>query len=336
MVEWVSMIKRAAVLVLLLVCSPACGWFINGADPILPAATLIPTLFIAPQGSSSQRISPAPPEKPAPTETLWTGPEQPPPVTGRMSAIPGYMQNDPAFGGLPGAEEDDPGSMYCAPAAVSNSLMWLDDNNGFDDIVKEDSENRKFDQFRLILELSKPDYLNTNEKLGTSHANILEGLERFLNERGYQYEALAHQGWMPVPEEYDQGDLVSLDWMKEGLRGCGSVWFSAGFYEYFPDFDIYRLKRSHMVTLVGFSPEGRGEYSNALIVHDPLQGDGSEPENLYIQAERIDSGVIEGSALGLPRPAEGYYRLEGLSIGDAEIAILNSAIVLKMPGDCPD
>jgi len=331
----VIMIKRAAVLVLVLVCSPACGYFINGADQILPAATKIPTLFIAPQGNSSLRISPALPEKPAPSETLRAGLEQPPPVTGRMSAIPGYRQNDPAFGGLPGAEEDDPGSMYCAPAAVSNSLMWLDDN-GFEDIVKEDSEDRKFDQFRLILELSKPDYLNTNVKLGTSHANILEGLERFLNERGYLYEELGHQGWMPVPEEYNRGDLVSLDWMKEGLRGCGSVWFSAGFYEYFPEFDIYRLKRSHMVTLVGFSPKGKGEYSNALIVHDPLQGDGSEPKNLYIQAERINSGVIEGSALGLPRPAEGYYRLEGLSKGEAEIAILNSVIVLKMPGDCPD
>jgi hypothetical protein len=223
--------------------------------------------------------------------------------------------------------------MYCAPAAVSNSLMWLDDQ-GFEDIVISDTEDRKYDQFRLILELSSPEYLNTNVEIGTSHANILEGLERFLSGRGYENQSLSHQGWMPVPDEFNRGEQVSLEWMQDGLRGCGSVWFSIGFFDYQPEFDIYTLKRSHMVTLVGFGHNGRGSNSNILIIHDPLQGNEAFRDEITLQAEILEGGVLEGSALGLPRPADGYYRLEGIERGEGEFAILNSAIVLKMPGEC--
>jgi hypothetical protein len=141
---------------------------------------------------------------------------------------------------------------------------------------------------------------------------------------------------MPVPEAYNQGEFVSLDWMGEGLRDCGSVWFSIGLFDYHPEFDIYTLKRSHMVTLVGIETDGMGLNPNVLIIHDPLQGNGPSTGEVYLRAEEIDRGVLEGSALGLPRPAVGFFRLEGMENGEEEIAILNSAIVLKMPGDCPD
>jgi len=315
--------------------SLAYGCLKNTPGLYVISPTRVPTLFIPPYKSSSPPATPAALVSVTPTENTLPEYEALDVFTKRMHSIPNYQQYDPAFGGLPSPENGVPGIMYCVPAAVSNSLMWLDDN-GFENIVKQESSDRKFDQFQLILELSKPEYLNTNVEIGTSHANILEGIERFLGERGYEYKFLGNQGWMPVPEKYNQGELVSLEWMKEGLQDCGSVWFSIGYYEYNPDYDIYKLERSHMVTMVGFGFDGNGVNKNALIVHDPLQKDRGEPENVFLIAEEISSGVMEGSALGLPRPAQGFYRLEGMVSGGDEIAILSSAIVLKLPGVCPD
>ena len=103
-------------------------------DRNLPASSLVPTVFIPPNEDRRPERTITPDASLNLTETTIPADNSPKAFSDRIKTIPGYKQNDPAYGGLPGPQDGDPGSMYCAPAAVSNSLMWLDDQ-GFENIV---------------------------------------------------------------------------------------------------------------------------------------------------------------------------------------------------------
>ena len=73
------------------------------------------------------------------------------------------------------------GQQFCAPVAVSNSIMWL--------------ANLEYGQVELIEKLASSNYMNTNLQNGTGTTGVLNGVDRIARELFGSYERLEYQGW---------------------------------------------------------------------------------------------------------------------------------------------
>jgi len=83
------------------------------------------------------------------------------------------------------------GQQYCAPTAVSNSIIWLSHN-----------ENK---QLNLIRKLASKSYMNTNLKNGTGTTGLLRGVEKIAQELFGSYQLLEYKGWRKHPKSYSKG-----------------------------------------------------------------------------------------------------------------------------------
>ncbi|WP_028580206.1 hypothetical protein [Desulfogranum japonicum] len=241
--------------------------------------------------------------------------------------IPDYLQTDSAYGGLPGG-----GTQYCAPVAVSNSMMWLDDH-GFPDLASNTSDRKK-DQFDVAQTLGSSAYLNTSLIDGNSAEDILLGVKKYILSKGYNYTRLQYQGWRYHSSEFSTNvNIPDLEWIQQGLLGNGSVWLNIGWYEYDSASDVYTRIGGHWVTLVGYGSDGVAINPDYLIVHDPSPRAGSTFANEYVLTSQISSGKLQGNYIGLPRSAAGFLTLsDGMHIkSTADYGIIDGVIVLDMP-----
>jgi hypothetical protein len=259
------------------------------------------------------------------------------PYLGKMSSLPDYLQTDPAYGGLP-----ENGRMYCGPVAVANSIMWLDEH-GYDRLVP-DTADRKKDQFELISLLGSSVYMDTAPESGTSLGGFLNGVHRYVLDRGYPHAQLAYQGWRDHGTAFGTGVVVpDLTWTKAGIRGTASAWLNIGWYTYDPESDEYTRRDGHWVTLAGYGQDDRLENPTYLVIHDPAWGTGTSIRNHYLLLERIEGGTLVGPYRGLPHDATGYYQVirrttletagmwERTVRAGATIGILDGVAVLDMP-----
>ncbi len=235
----------------------------------------------------------------------------------KIYAIPDYTQTDPSYGGFP-----EGGVNYCAPASVSNSLMWLA-NNGFDKLAPN-TIDRKKDQFDVILNLGT-NYMNTDPFDGTNVYSVLTGVRNYFSDKGYKDFLLKYQGWRDHTAESDMGILVpDMTWIKSGIENLGSVWLNLGWYTYDGNKDEYNRIGGHWVTLAGAGYDGNPDY---LVIHDP----NTCYSNQFVLPARIASGTLTGSSSGLPRSAAGFYKMNnGMRINSrADFGILDGAVVLS-------
>jgi len=249
-----------------------------------------------------------------------------PPYVEKLEQIPDLTQTDPN-GGLPGG-----GIFYCAPVAVSNSMVWFADN-GFERLMP-DITDRKKAQFEIARRLGSKRYMDTSLKTGSDADGVLKGVSRYLISSGYKNFSLEYQGWCRHPRFFStRVKIPQIDWIKRGLRGDSAVWLNAGWYRYLPAGNQYYRFGEHWLTLAGYGVDrsGRGD-DNVLIVHDPAPRAGTEQRHNFIRLQPITSGRLVGKAEGLGRSAVGYYMLAGdmRRHRRADFAILDGAVVLKM------
>jgi hypothetical protein len=245
----------------------------------------------------------------------------------KINSIADYLQTDPAYGGLPGS-----GLQYCAPTAVSNSIMWLD-NNGFNNLVAN-TQDRKRDQFDVTTVLGSPGYMNTSLEIGTGVNELLIGTKNYVHARGYQYVRLQYEGWRYHSQEFATGiSIPDMQWINNGVRGNGSVWINIGWYTYNATSDGYARTGGHWVTLVGYGYDGQIDNPAFLIIHDPARGSTNGISNYYLLPQVITSGTLTGNYTGLPRSANGYFMIvQGIYLGSpSDVAIIDGAVVLEMP-----
>jgi len=71
--------------------------------------------------------------------------------------------------------------------------------------------------------------MNTNLKTGTGAGGVLEGLARYIEDKGYEYSYLKFQGWRKRPERFGLGEPVpDLNWLKSGIKGNSTAWLNSG------------------------------------------------------------------------------------------------------------
>ena len=245
--------------------------------------------------------------------------------TDRLDSIPDIVQTDPKahfpYGGV----------HYCAPCAISNSLVWLGENGYAKLLPKGDGRMRI--QVELAKLLASRKYMDTTLEWGTSPAAVLQGISKYLKDCGYEYKQLSYQGWRRVPGKFNTGvSDPDPEWIKSGLKGDSAVWLNVGWYKFNPGKKEYVRMGGHWVTLVGFGADENGmEDPDVVIIHDPgANTHGCQLCNDYIRLQSIESGSLIGGT-GTKYNAAGFYRMTGGMRAYGKItALLDGAIRLEM------
>jgi hypothetical protein len=200
------------------------------------------------------------------------------------------------------------GSEYCAPVAVSNSLMWMTDLSS--------------EQADLAKLLASGRYMNTDIWKGTTTTKLLRGVDAIARDLLGGYVSLEYQGWKKHPVQFSTGTKVpDIHWITDGISKDSAVWLNVGWYQYDRVNDIYHRVGGHWVTLVGYD-------DSILIIHDPAPRAGQSFANEHVYTARIGSGILTGRLSGLPRPARGYLLLgKGMHLKSiADVAIVDGAV----------
>jgi hypothetical protein len=233
----------------------------------------------------------------------------------KIDELPDYYQKDGAYGGFPGG-----GQVYCAPTAVSNSLMWLADN-GYPSLVPA-SGDRSADQHGVIALLASPTYMRLGPG-GVGPYGVTRGLKSYISDRGCDYRSLSYQGWRYVAPEF-RGDTTvpDLHRIKAGTIGASNAYINVGWYRHDAGSDTWTRTGGHWVAVVGYGHDGTDIDTSCLIIHDPWT---ATRYNEYWKLTKLTGGTMTGNYRGLPRAAQGFYKLEGRN------AIVDCAVVLSMP-----
>ncbi len=190
------------------------------------------------------------------------------------------------------------GAPHCAPAAVSNSLVWLS-KNGYPALQPFSESDPIRAQAKLVNELG--DIMGTTSEEGTSPKQVLMGLSSYLLQKGVKYKRLAGVGWRSLPEVVsNDGAMVDPPWIKEGVLGNNSVWILVGWCKDDPKTSDCKIYAGHWLTVVGYGKDRKGHLNpNVLIVHDSAER--AERINYYPLLKKLDHGTIDGkiSAVGV-------------------------------------
>lgn len=234
----------------------------------------------------------------------------------KASSTPDFMQTD-REGGFAGS-----GSQYCAPTAVSNSLMWLA-ANGYEEL--RPAGNQKRSQIALIRTLGGGDYMKTSPSAGTDVAQLLNGVEAYVTEAGYGISELSYQGWRPVPGDYLAGKFPDLDAIRTAIADdTSAVWLNVGWYSWDEEREEYVRNGGHWVTVVGYDGDD-------LLIHDPSPAAGSAKRTQTITLEELSEGRLTGRTPNLPRSAAGYYEVGGeMAVASGKTCILDGAVFLTL------
>ena len=235
----------------------------------------------------------------------------------KAADTPDFLQTDPEAGFA------NAGTQYCAPSAVSNSLMWLA-AHGYDDLRPE-GRNDKAAQIAMIRELAAREYMNTSPKIGTDVAQLIHGVAGYVEDVGYTIASLTVDGWRPAPEENASSEYPDLDAIREAIADEQSaVWLNVGWYTYDEDEGTYTRTGGHWVTVVGFAGDD-------LLIHDPSPSTGAKRWTQRVTLTEITEGELVGNQKNLPRSAEGYYEVGGeMKVGKGRTCVLDAAVILVL------
>jgi hypothetical protein len=231
----------------------------------------------------------------------------------KASRTPDFLQTD-RDAGLAKS-----GSQFCAPTAVSNSLMWLA-ANGYDDL--RPAGGNKQAQISMIRSLSRS--MRTSPTTGTDTEYVLRGVEAYVTEAGYSIAELSFEGWRPVPSDYEAGEYPVLDDIRTAIADEQSaVWLNVGWYKWDEEDDSYLRNGGHWVTVVGYDGDD-------LLIHDPSPSAGNGFRTQRVSFEELEGGTLTGPHPNLPHEAAGYYELGGEMATGSYTCILDGAVFLRL------
>ncbi len=236
---------------------------------------------------------------------------------------PTFWQKDPD------ADFPNEGRMYCAPAAVSDGLIYLARANGWKDLVP--GTEKKEDQIKLVEELGE--LFGTDPKKGTTVQPILVGLESYVTSKGYDLSRLDVVYYRELKgfEKFRTGSKPDLAWVRSAVRSKDTaVIFLFSRFESKTEEDEVTRSGGHFVVAVGAGPE-----SNEIIIHNPAYESEKQSEKKSLTFTILDEDfivtrIVNGSSKEFN--LKGYYEVEGpgLSHKDGVTAILEAVIVFSL------
>jgi hypothetical protein len=233
--------------------------------------------------------------------------------------VPDLDQTDPK------AEFPGRGKMYCAPVAVSNSLMAF---------FGEDLEFDGVTQFDVVKQLASVGYMNTHRKHGTHLNQFVRGVRRYVEEQGVKDFTVRFQGYLKHERALGGGmQRPRLRWIQAHLASGGAAWLSVGWYTYDAETKTYDRTGGHWVTAVGFGVDANGDPDPAmLIVHDPAIAAGKGRSREYVRVTMLEEGTVKGALEHQELRARGLYRLGGGMHIDrkADCALLDGVVGLAV------
>jgi hypothetical protein len=217
------------------------------------------------------------------------------------------------------------GKPHCAPAAVSNSLVWLS-QNGYPELQPFHGDDILTDQAKLVNTLGE--VMNTTKNGGTSPRKVLSGLKKYFEQNKIKYKRLAAVGWRDVPDFVaNDNTKVNLDWIKDGVLAKGSTWILIGWCKYeLKKRNNCKIYDGHWMTVVGYGKDRSGKTDpDVLIVHDPAER--AERKNYYPTIAARTNGTIDDTISG-----ENVLNLQGDVIlkPGADLGVIQGAYRLEL------
>jgi hypothetical protein len=250
-------------------------------------------------------------------------------ATQKLNDTPHFWQRD-SRGGFANEGRD-----YCCPVAVSNSLVYFA-RHGFPALLPG-SDDTAQSQIDLINLLASSDYFGTDPENGTAPGSVLSGVQKYIEEKGYQCRRLEYEGWRNVGSAEAatvKAARPDLDWLSGGVTNPhGAVWLNIGWYREITDGE-WKRTGGHWVTLVGVRPGEADGDPPIFLIHNPAtRGNGDQPDDpdkdvVYLKA--VDSGTLDTGKTST-EDASGMYQLSGPGLPIAkgvDAAFLDAAIVV--------
>ena len=228
------------------------------------------------------------------------------------------------------------GKTYCGPVAASNALVWLACER-FPQLTPTEAGPRdpRNAQIEIAKVLGSRPFMNTSLEGGTGVNGVVQGLTRYVAERGFEH-TFTHQGWRKPPQGYaSDGERIEPQWLRAQLKPNSIVLLNIGWYERTPgstgDGDgtaaEYNRYSGHWITLIGYGVDADGKSdADVLILHDSAPRAGPEGKPTYARLKPMQ-GKLTGSTRGLPRRAEGTWHLEGMHRPSRAAAAIVDAVV---------
>ena len=234
----------------------------------------------------------------------------------KASAIPDFLQTDREAGFAKS------GSQFCAPAAVSNSLMWLADH-GYPNLRL--SGNARTAQIAMIRKLSGPRFMKTSPSIGTAVAQVLAGVAAYVAAAGYKIRELKYEGWRPAARDMAASKYPNPGDIKAAVADDRkAVWLNVGWYSYDEDSGDYVRSGGHWVTVVGYDHDD-------LLIHDPSPAAGAGFRTQRVTLDKLTEWRLTGEQRNLPRSARGYYEVGGeMAVASGKTCILDGAVLLTL------
>jgi hypothetical protein len=234
----------------------------------------------------------------------------------RHMTMPDFCQGDTRLGKLPRS-----GASYCGPAALSNTLMWLD-ANGFPKLVKDRADpNEK--QFELIRLLGTEKYLKTDPVTGTKPKNLAYGIEHYGKEAGYSVK-VETMNWRSKVRRI--GRVMDRDWVIKALGNGGHVLLNIGWC--LDRGDHYHRAGGHFVTIADV--KGPAE-APVFLVHDPAKRDGLKKRTVECRFVPLPADRQLKLKSGTAISTKEFYELRGVTVKkDHDLAIIDGALVFSV------
>lgn len=231
---------------------------------------------------------------------------------------PAFYQMDPL------ADFDGNGSNFCAPAAVSNGLIYLALARQLEHLAPETDRDG---QIALIKELAE--HMETDPAQGTPPGRIIDGVYGYVQSLDYEIGRMEVAGWRPLGadnKEFSIGQRPSLAWLRKAAQDPDTVvLLNVGWYK--AEGGRYRRYGGHWVTLVS-----AGASASEFQVRNPAIRalDQAGKAKVTLTALGSQFATVKGS--GAPANMAGYFKVAGpgLPHGPSITAVLDCAMLFTV------
>jgi hypothetical protein len=227
----------------------------------------------------------------------------------------------------------DGGQQFCGPVAASNHFVWLA-NHGYPKLFPATTGGKK-GQIALAKALAEEKYMDTAGQSGTRPPRLIEALNRYVADCGYDIARLEYRGYLPSKGSFQSaGPHFDLDWLRAGVANPNAcVWLNIQWSKLDPTSTYADLDR-HWLCVVGYGENAKKKPAPELfLVHDPSGRDGIQKKTEYVTLQTIERGEFETRSKRYD--AKGYYEiLDGLTFKQgSDRAVVIGAVLLELkPG----